>query len=123
MTLKNLGTLVYSTETGRTCPDCRKAIALCVCKQNKANAKNAGVNDGIVRVSRETKGRGGKTATVIKGIELDVIGLTALAKKLKAACGTGGTVKDGIVEIQGDHVEKIMALLLSDGFKVKRAGG
>jgi translation initiation factor 1 len=123
MTLKNLGALVYSTETGRTCPNCRMAIALCVCKQNNANAKSAGVSDGIVRISRETKGRGGKTATVIKGIELDVTALTALAKKLKAACGTGGTVKEGIVEIQGDHVEKIMALLLSNGFKVKRAGG
>jgi translation initiation factor 1 len=119
MSLKNLGSLVYSTETGRTCSDCRKAIALCICKQSKPIA----AGDGIVRVSRETKGRGGKTATVAKGIALDNDALIVLSKKLKAACGTGGTVKDGVVEIQGDHVEKVMALLQADGFKVKRAGG
>jgi translation initiation factor 1 len=119
MSLKNLGALVYSTETGRTCPDCRKAITLCICKQSKPVA----TGDGIVRVSRETKGRGGKTATVAKGIALDNDALIALSKKLKAACGSGGTVKDGVVEIQGDHVEKVMSLLQADGFKVKRAGG
>jgi translation initiation factor 1 len=119
MSLKNLGALVYSTETGRTCPDCRKAIALCICKQ----AKTIADGDGIVRVSRETKGRGGKTATVAKGIQLEPDALTALSKKLKSACGSGGTVKDGVVEIQGDHVEKVMAILQADGFKVKRAGG
>jgi translation initiation factor 1 len=119
MSLKNLGALVYSTETGRTCPDCRKAIALCTCKQNKPVA----AGDGIVRVSRETKGRGGKTATVAKGLALDNEALIALSKKLKSACGSGGTFKDGVVEIQGDHVEKVMALLQADGFKVKRAGG
>jgi translation initiation factor 1 len=116
---KNSGTLVYSTESGRTCPDCRKAIALCICKSAVAIA----AGDGIVRVSRETKGRGGKTATVIKGLSLDLIALTSLAKKLKTACGTGGTVKDGVFEIQGDHCEKIITLLSTDGFKVKRAGG
>jgi translation initiation factor 1 len=119
MSLKNLGGLVYSTETGRTCPDCRKAVALCICKQSKPSA----AGDGIVRISRETKGRGGKTATVIKGLILEHEALIALSKKLKAACGSGGTVKDGIVEIQGDHAEKVMALLQTDGFKVKRAGG
>jgi translation initiation factor 1 len=116
---KKSGGLVYSTESGRTCPDCRNAVASCVCKNTVVIA----TGDGIVRVSRETKGRGGKTATVIKGLSLDVIALTSLAKKLKAACGTGGTVKDGVVEIQGDHCEKIIALLSTDGFKVKRAGG
>jgi translation initiation factor 1 len=117
--LKNTGGLVYSTETGRTCPDCRKAISLCICKQSKPFT----TGDGIVRVSRETKGRGGKTATLAKGIALDNDALIALSKKLKSACGTGGTVKDGVIEIQGDHVEKVMALLQADGFKVKRAGG
>jgi translation initiation factor 1 len=119
MSLKNLGALVYSTETGRTCPDCRKAIALCICKQVKPVA----AGDGFIRVSRETKGRGGKTATVAKGFTIENDVLTVLSKKLKSACGSGGTVKDGAVEIQGDHVEKVMALLQADGFKVKRAGG
>jgi translation initiation factor 1 len=119
MSLKNLGALVYSTETGRTCPNCRKAIALCICKQGKPVT----AGDGIVRVSRETKGRGGKTATVAKGIALGNDALIVLSKKLKASCGTGGTVKDGVVEIQGDHVDKVMALLQADGFTVKRTGG
>jgi translation initiation factor 1 len=117
--LKNRGGLVYSTETGRTCPTCRKSLIACICKQSGAKP----VGDGIVRVSRETKGRGGKTATVIKGVLLNSDSLTTLAKKLKAACGSGGTVKDGVIEVQGDHCDKVIALLTSDGFKVKRAGG
>jgi translation initiation factor 1 len=123
MSLKNLGSLVgglvYSTESGRTCPECRKAIALCICKQSKP----AATGDGFIRVSRETKGRGGKTATVAKGFMVENDALIVLSRKLKAACGSGGTVKDRTVEIQGDHVEKVMALLQADGFKVKRAGG
>ncbi len=78
---------------------------------------------GAVRVSRESKGRGGKTATVIKGLALDLDRLTALAKKLKAACGSGGTVKDGVIEVQGDHCDKILALLEQEGVKAKRSGG
>ena len=93
MSLKSLGALVYSTETGRTCPDCRKALALCICKQSKPVV----TGDGVVRVSRETKGRGGKTATVAKGIALESDALIALSKKLKAACGSGGTIKEGVV--------------------------
>jgi translation initiation factor 1 len=74
-------------------------------------------------VSRETKGRGGKAVTLVKGLALDAAGLTALGKQLKAACGTGGTVKDGVIEIQGDHVDKVMISLQAGGYKVKRAGG
>ncbi len=81
------------------------------------------IGDGQVRVSRETKGRGGKTATVIRGLPLNVDAMTTLAKKLKAACGSGGTVKDGVIEIQGDNCEKTLALLVVDGFKAKRTGG
>jgi translation initiation factor 1 len=117
--LKNRGGLVYSTESGRTCPTCRKALSACICKQSSAKP----VGDGIVRVFRETKGRGGKTATVIKGVQLNSDSLTTLAKKLKAACGSGGTVKEGVIEVQGDHCDKVIALLISDGFTVKRAGG
>lgn len=113
--------LVYSTETGRMCPDCRQPVGACVCKANARAALPAG--DGVVRVSRETKGRGGKGVSLIKGVALDAIALAALGKALKAACGTGGTVKDGVIEIQGDHVERLMVLLQAKGYKVKRSGG
>jgi translation initiation factor 1 len=114
------GGLVYSTEAGRMCPTCRKPIADCICKKASTAAAST---DGIVRVSRETKGRGGKAVTVVKGVALDDAGLVKLAQQLKAACGSGGTVKDGIIEVQGDHCDKVMALLASQGHKVKRAGG
>ena len=117
--LSDLGGLVYSTESGRMCPDCREPIAQCICKQ--ALARPAG--DGIVRVSRETKGRAGKGVTLVKGVPLIDAELTALGKELKAACGSGGTVKDGVIEVQGDHVERVMALLVAKGYRVKRAGG
>jgi translation initiation factor 1 len=100
--------LVYSTETGRMCPDCRRAVADCTCK---ARARAAPAGDGVVRVSRQTKGRGGKTVTVVKGLALEPLALAALAKQLRSACGAGGTVKDGIIEIQGDHCDQVTALL------------
>jgi translation initiation factor 1 len=76
----------------------------------------------VVRVQRETKGRGGKAVTLVKGISLPINDLEALGKQLKAACGSGGTVKDGIIEVQGDHIERIVALLNEQGYKAKRAG-
>jgi translation initiation factor 1 len=79
--------------------------------------------DGIVRVQRETKGRGGKSVTLVKGLALEAAALALLAKQLKAACGSGGTVKDGVIEVQGDHVEAVMAALQKQGHRVKRAGG
>lgn len=99
------------------CPVCRRPVAQCTCRQAAA-AVPAG--DGIVRVLRETKGRGGKAVTVVRGAPGDLV---KLGQDLKAACGSGGTVKDGIIEVQGDHVEKVMALLQQRGHKVKRAGG
>lgn len=118
--LLNAG-LVYSTDSGRMCPDCRQPVGACVCKANARAAVPAG--DGIARVSRDAKGRGGKVVTVVKGVPLDAEALAALGKALKTACGTGGTVKDGVIEIQGDHVERIMGALQAKGFKVKKAGG
>lgn len=118
LNLSDLGGLVYSTEVGRTCPVCRHAIAACTC-----NAPQRPAGDGIVRVSRETKGRAGKGVTLVRGVPLDDAALAALGKQLKAACGSGGTVKDGVIEVQGDHVERVMAALQAQGFKVKRAGG
>ena len=101
------------------CPACRRPVAQCTCR--KAAAVPAG--DGIVRVQRETKGRGGKAVTVVRGVPLDAAALAKLGQELKAACGSGGTVKDGTIEVQGDHVEKVMAWLAQRGLRVKRAGG
>jgi translation initiation factor 1 len=115
------GGLVYSTEHGRTCPQCRRPIAHCAC--TAARAAPPTPSDGIVRVSRETAGRGGKTVTVVRGLALAPDGLAALAKTLKAACGTGGTVRDGAIELQGDHRDTAVARLESDGWRVRRAGG
>jgi translation initiation factor 1 len=111
--------LVYSTEAGRICPQCRQPAAACVCA--KAPARPAG--DGIVRVGRETKGRGGKAVTLVRGLPLDDAELAALGKRLRSACGAGGTVKGGVVEVQGDHVERLLTLLQAEGWRVKRAGG
>lgn len=119
-----MSALVYSTESGRMCPTCRHPQPQCTCKAQAAAAaiaRNAG--DGTVRITRETKGRGGKAVTLIKGLALDAEALTVLAKQLKAHCGTGGTVKDGVVEIQGNHVDKLVVVLVGKGFNAKRAGG
>lgn len=77
----------------------------------------------MARVSPEKQGRGGKTVTVVRGLPLDADALSALGKKLRTACGAGGTAKDGVVEVQGDHVERVMAELVQAGYRVKRAGG
>ena len=111
--------LVYSTERGLVCPRCRLPMAGCRCK--KAEPVPAG--DGIVRVRRETKGRGGKTVTAVSGVPLGGEALRSLAKDLKRRCGTGGTAKDGVIEIQGDHREAIVAELSRRGFTAKLAGG
>jgi len=116
---RSSGGLVYSTDHGRMCPVCRRPLAQCTCR--KAAAPPAG--DGIVRVQRETKGRGGKAVTVVRGAPVDAAGLLKLGQELKAACGSGGTVKDGNIEVQGEHVDKLVALLQQRGFQVKRAGG
>jgi translation initiation factor 1 len=113
------GGLVYSTDAGRMCPTCRQPVASCNCSQNKP-APNT---DGVVRVSRETKGRGGKSVTLVKGLPLDALALATLGKQLKSACGSGGTVKDGVIEVQGDHADTLVAALQKQGYNVKRAGG
>ena len=111
--------LVYSTDSGRMCPACRQPVAQCCCGQATAPV----ATDGIVRVSRETQGRKGKGVTVIRGLVLDAAALAQLGRDLKAACGSGGTVKDGVIEIQGDHRDRIVERLEALGMKVKRAGG
>lgn len=113
------GGLVYSTEGGRMCPACRRPLAACACAAQAATPKG----DGVVRVSRESKGRGGKTVTLVRGLALAPDALAALGKRLRSACGSGGTVKDGVIEIQGDHRERVLALLAQDGHRAKAAGG
>ena len=111
--------LVYSTDHGRACPGCRQSLAACICK----TARPIPAGDGIVRVSREKQGRGGKTVTVVRGLAMDAVALTATVKQLRAACGAGGTAKDGAIVVQGDHVERVMAWLAEAGHRVRRAGG
>ena len=112
--------LVYSTDGGRACPGCGRPQAHCVCRAASAAPTS---RDGVVRVGRETKGRNGKGVTVVTGLGLDDAALAQLAKQLKTACGSGGTVKDGTVEVQGDHRDRVVAELEKAGWKVKRAGG
>jgi len=117
------GGLVYSTEGGRMCPACLQPAAACACAARAAQAAAQRRGDGIVRVSRETQGRGGKAVTVVRGVNGDADALTALGRRLRAACGSGGTLKDGVLEVQGDHRDRVVALLAQEGYTVKRAGG
>ncbi len=113
------GGLVYSSGHGRMCPGCNHPEEECICNK-KRSVRNG---DGVVRVRRESKGRGGKTVSVISGVALDEGGLSQLAADLKRTIGTGGSVRDGDIEIQGDKVERIMAVLKTRGYTVKRSGG
>lgn len=118
MRKKNSG-LVYSTETGRICPGCGKQAKKCTCKKEP----NTTSGDGVVRISRQTKGRKGAGVSLITGLPLTEPELKALGKKLKQKCGTGGTVKDGVIEIQGDQRQKLLELLVQEGYRPKLAGG
>jgi translation initiation factor 1 len=111
--------LVYSTEHGRMCPGCGKPAAACSCRR----ATGARPGDGIVRVGRETQGRKGKGVTVVTGLPLAEEALQKLAGELKRKCGSGGTCKDGVIEIQGEHRDALVEYLTAQGFTVKRSGG
>ena len=113
------GGLVYSTETGRMCPACGQPVAQCSCRRDSSLP----AADGVVRVSRETRGRGGKAVTVITGLALDSLALGQLGKQLRTACGTGGTVKGGTIELQGDQRDAVIGMLRKQGWNVKAAGG
>jgi translation initiation factor 1 len=117
--------LVYSTDRGRvnTCPTCGQPHKQCRCDQSLTQRTETKKSDGIVRIMRDRKHRGGKTVTVISGVPASNEAIAALAQQLKKLCGSGGTVKDGVIEIQGDHCEKVQAKLSEMGYKVKRAGG
>jgi translation initiation factor 1 len=116
--------LVYSTASGRVCPSCKHPATKCTCKKKKTTKKQTTYpNDGVVRIRRETKGRKGKTVTSVFSIPLDDNKLKQFAKRLKQLCGTGGTVKDGIIIIQGDHRETLLKEIKKEGYTAKLAGG
>lgn len=117
-----MGRLVYSTDTGRLCPDCGEAKHTGRCKATSA-AQSHAKGDGIVRIRRETKGRKGKGVSIVDGLAVEPAELKRIAKLLKQKCSSGGNIKDGCIEIQGDHRETIKALLSDMGHTVKLAGG
>ncbi len=116
---KSDSTLVYSTDSGRRCHQCQRPLAECVCGKDRP----AALGDGIIRIRRETKGRGGKAVSVVSGIPLAGGPMKDLARQLKKRCGVGGSVKDDSIEIQGDHRELLRDELEKRGYTVKLAGG
>jgi translation initiation factor 1 len=128
--------VVYSTGVGRRCAECGRAIEACTCRKGarvdpaarRASAAAAipqapASKDAVVRVGRQTQGRGGKGVTVVTGLPLAPEDLEKLARELKQRCGSGGTVRDGTVEIQGEHRDTLVAELAKRGYSVKRSGG
>ena len=111
--MSNHNRAVWSSEQG----DLRKET------QTSATVKSLSPQQQIVYLHRESSGRGGKAVTLVKNLVLSADDLKALTKKLKQECGTGGTIKDGVIEIQGEHREKIADVLRKLGCKVKVAGG
>ena len=115
--------LVYSTDTGRICPSCQKPVLKCSCKKKTPSIQSHIKADGIIRVQREVKGRKGKTVTTVTGFRIPDDELKRLATQLKRRCGTGGSVKNGLIIIQGDHRSTLVRELKDRGFKAKVAGG
>lgn len=119
--------LVYSTESGRICPGCGRPVSGCVCKKKKPgkpdNPSAGYPDDGIVRIQREVKGRNGKTVTAVFGVPLGNGDLQEFAKALKRRCGAGGSVKDGVIVIQGDHRQALLEELAKHGYAAKLTGG
>lgn len=113
-----LSGLVYSTDSGRHCPACEQPQDSCICAEQPLNN-----GDGIARVRRESKGRGGKTVTTIQGLILTLEELKTLTAALKKRCGCGGSLKDGVIEIQGDQVQLLIEELQKRGFTAKKSGG
>ena len=113
--------LVFASGRGRLCAGCGRPVADCACRA--AAAASAPRGDGVVRVRREVKGRRGRTVTTVAGVPLGPEELRALAAELKRRCGTGGSSKDGVIEIQGDHRDRLVAALEERGYRVVRAGG
>jgi len=113
--------IVYRSDLGYICPGCRRPVAQCACKDQRGKAPRPGA--GTVRVSRQTQGRSGKAVTLVTGLPLAPKALAVLAGELKRRCGSGGTVREGAIEIQGEHRDTLVAELVRRGFAAKRAGG
>lgn len=120
--MRNENPTVYSTEVGRICPKCGKPLGRCVCLAGKKQPHSPS-GDGVVRIFRESKGRKGKTVTLIKGLCLNPEDLRALLTDLKRMCGSGGAIKEGSIEIQGDHRDAVLVELKKRGYAAKLAGG
>ena len=114
-----MGRVVYSSDKGRLCPYCGHPVEHCRC----ASKNMVSTGDGIVRVRREVKGRKGKTVTTVAGLPLSAPELKELGSRLKRKCGSGGSIRDGVLEIQGDHIDLLLGELAALGYTVKRAGG
>ncbi len=110
---------VYSSDEGELCPDCASPRAACRCSPAHRELPRG----DRIRIAFESKGRGGKAVSLITGLPLEESELKVLAKALKKACGTGGAVKDGVIEIQGDHRAKLEGELARRGFRSRIAGG
>lgn len=125
--------VVYSTDLGRQCPECGLTVAQCQCRRSsKAAATGSGKQqkvpngnalDGIVRLQYSIKGRSGKPVVVISGLALDAAKLKLMARDLKNQCGSGGTIEDDNILIQGDKRNQLTRLLESMGYSVKLSGG
>ena len=119
--------LVYASETGRICPACGQPAAAGACKKKKAvcaGKRPTGYsNDGTIRIQRQVKGRRGKTVTAVYGVPLESEGLQAFVKTLKRRCGAGGSVKDGVILIRGDHRQTLLDEIKKHAYIVKLAGG
>jgi translation initiation factor 1 len=111
--------VIYSTGIGSLCPNCRRAVRECVCPKGVPGA----AKPAAVRVAREIKGRAGKGVTTISGLPLSIADVESLATKLKKRCGSGGTVREGVIVIQGDHRDAIVAELIKLGWPAKKSGG
>jgi len=111
--------IIYSTGIGSLCPNCRRPVRECVCPKGAPGA----AKPSNVRVGREIKGRAGKGVTTVVGLPLSLSDLESLATRLKKRCGSGGTVREGVIEIQGDHRDVIVAELIKQGWPAKRSGG
>jgi translation initiation factor 1 len=113
--------IVYRSDVGRICPGCRRPVAQCACRDAKGAALRPA--NAPVRVARQTQGRGGKAVTLITGLPLEAEALAALATELKRRCGSGGTVREGTIEIQGEHRDTLVTELVKRGYPAKRSGG
>jgi len=111
--------IVWSTALGQMCPNCRRSVSDCRCPRGAPGV----ARPGKVRVGRVTQGRAGKGVTVITGLALPQAGIEKLARTLKQQCGSGGTVRDGVIEIQGEHRDAVVAMLAKLGIEARRSGG